>query len=285
MPLQHNSFVAEVPIPVSTFVRRSTTADFQMRPCAAGELANIGISHEGSQDTLLPGSSTTPSQQIAAAAGTSCRVYGDGETCEIFAGSAIIAGQKLKPNAVGHAIPALYGEFYSARANQSVTAGQKVSVTIEKGVAGELTEPVFVQVASATVIAAGDLVYLASGAVLPATSLADAGTKAVNQEAFHDAFIGVALTSSANGETTPVKVATEGVFTFATASASYALGALVGAAGTGAGGDVGVSATTVESVATPNLAIGRVNAATTSSTSVTVRIQGTVNLGGPMAMA
>jgi len=147
------------------------------------------------------------------------------------------------------------------------------------------TNPVTVPVASATVIEIGDLVYLASGAALPATSLADAGTKAQNQEAFHDAFIGVSMTRSRNGDTTPITVATSGVFEFDCVSSSLALGALVGPIGTGASDAVGVANQSVESVATANLAVGRVNKATTSATKVLVGIVGTVNFGGPMTMA
>ena len=145
--------------------------------------------------------------------------------------------------------------------------------------------PVQVPVASATVIEIGDLVYLSSGNALPASSQADLGTKAQNQEGFHDAFIGVSMSRSRNGDTAPIDVATSGVFEFDSASASYALGALVGPAGTGAGDAVGVANQTVESVATANLAIGRVAAATTSQTKVKVDIVSTVLRGGPMTMA
>lgn len=146
-------------------------------------------------------------------------------------------------------------------------------------------KPVKVAVASATVIEIGDLVYLSSGAALPATSLADAGTKAQNQEAFHDAFIGVAMSRSRNGDDDPIIVATAGVFEFASASASYALGNLVGPIGTGAGDAVGLANQSVESVATANLAIGRSVEVTASQTKVKVEIVSTVLYGGPMTMA
>lgn len=147
------------------------------------------------------------------------------------------------------------------------------------------TNPVVVPVASATVIEIGDLVYLSSGNALPATSLADAGTKAQNQEAFHDAFIGVSTSRSRAGDDSPITVATTGVFEFDCASASLALGTLVGPIGTGAGDAVGVANQSVESVATANLAVGRVNKATTSATKVLVEIVSTTVRGGPMAMA
>lgn len=144
---------------------------------------------------------------------------------------------------------------------------------------------VSVPVDSATVIEVGDLVYLASGKALPASSLADAGTKAQNQEAFHDAFIGVSMSRSRNGDTEPVTVATAGVFEFDMGSASLALGQLVGAAGTGVDGAVGVANQSIESVATANLAVGRTTEITTSATKTKVRIVSTVIHGGPQAAA
>jgi hypothetical protein len=147
------------------------------------------------------------------------------------------------------------------------------------------TNPVMAAVASATVIEVGDLVYLSSGAALPASALADAGTKAQNQEAFHDLFLGVSEQRSRAGDADPIRVATTGTFEFDIASATLALGALVGAAGTGEAGAVGVANQAVESVATPNLAIGRVREAIASKTKVKVNIESVIMTGGPQAMA
>ena len=70
------------------------------------------------------------------------------------------------------------------------------------------TNPVVLPVDSATVIEIGDLVYLDTDDAKPAGSLADAGTEAANQEAFHDQFAGVAMQRSRAGDTTPIRVAT-----------------------------------------------------------------------------
>jgi hypothetical protein len=145
--------------------------------------------------------------------------------------------------------------------------------------------PVRVAVASATVIEIGDLVYLASGAALPFSAQADLGTKAQNQEGAHDAFIGVSLSRSRNGDADPITIATAGVFEFDLASATLAIGSLVGPAGTGEAGAVGVANQSIESVATANLAIGRTVEAITSATKVKVDIVSTVIYGGPQAMA
>lgn len=147
------------------------------------------------------------------------------------------------------------------------------------------TNPITVAVDSATVIEIGDLVYLDTDDAKPAASQADLGTEAQNQEGFHDKFLGVALSRSRAGDTDPIRIATTGVFEFATASATYQPGALVGPAGTGAGDAVGVANQTVKSVATANLAVGRVSELATSATKVKVAIVSTVMYGGPMTMA
>lgn len=129
--MQDPSFHAVADIPVSVFVKRDTASDFGMKPCVAGDIADVGVSHQGTQDTQLPGTTGTP---IAAIAGTSCKIYGLGKTCEVIAGAAITAGAKLKPDANAHAVAATAGDEYSAIANQTVgTAGERVSVTIHYG--------------------------------------------------------------------------------------------------------------------------------------------------------
>lgn len=144
------------------------------------------------------------------------------------------------------------------------------------------TNPVLVPVPSFNVIEIGDLVMLSGGAAAAASDLADTGTEAGNQEAFHDVFIGVAMQQSRSGDTAPIRVATTGVFEFDCLTASLALGAFIGADEDGTGTEL--LPQVVAAVATANLAIGRVEKATTSETSVLVRIVGTVNLGGPQSM-
>jgi hypothetical protein len=145
------------------------------------------------------------------------------------------------------------------------------------------TKPVSVAVDSATVIEIGELVYVAAGKALPANSLAWDTNLATTQESFHDAFLGVALERTRAGETDPISVGTEGVYKYPCASAAYALGALVGPAGIGT---TSLNANSLASVATPNLAVGRVHEAVPSgSTSILVRIESTLLTGGPRAAA
>jgi hypothetical protein len=143
------------------------------------------------------------------------------------------------------------------------------------------TNPVTAPVDSATVIEIGDLVYLEVDDARPASSQADLGTEAQNQEGFHDKFLGVAMQASRNGDTAPIRVATSGVFEFITASATYELGNLVGLVGATTLADQDVKL-----VATENLAVGRVaKRLNPAGTSVLVEIVSTVLRGGPQAMA
>lgn len=86
-------------------------------------------------------------------------------------------------------------------------------------------------VASATVIEAGDLLYLASGAVLPASSQADNGAEPDNQAEFARNFVGIALESSADGDTDDVLVETglDMEYLITVPSGTYTLGEFLGA--------------------------------------------------------
>ena len=127
---QDVTYHAEAAVGVSLFVKRGTT-DFTMVQCVADDVADIGVTHQGTQDTQLPGASAP---FIAAAIDTSCKVYMEGKTCEIIIGAVIAAGDKLKPNAAGQAIKALTGEEYSAIANGAgALIGERVSCTVRYG--------------------------------------------------------------------------------------------------------------------------------------------------------
>ncbi|MGC4005051.1 MAG: hypothetical protein QM811_18835 [Pirellulales bacterium] len=142
-------------------------------------------------------------------------------------------------------------------------------------------DPVLAPVASATVIEIGDVIYLAANLAKPANALADAGTKAGNQEALHDAFLGVALSRSRDGDTDPVRVATRGVFEFPCPAATYELGALLGVSENGPG--TALVNQQLEAVAAANLSIGRVTQRAASATVVLTAIESTVMHGGVQA--
>jgi len=146
------------------------------------------------------------------------------------------------------------------------------------------TNPVQLPVADSTIIEIGDLIYQASGLGRPASLLADLGTEAANQEAFHDAFVGVAMQASPSGVADPIRVATTGVFEFDCLSMTAEIGDLVGA-------DEDITGTELMSqlvakVATANLAIGRcAKRLNPAGTRVLAEIVSTVMLGGPQVMA
>ncbi len=136
------------------------------------------------------------------------------------------------------------------------------------------TKPVILPVEAATVINIGDFIMLVGTYAEAAGDQADGGTEALNQAAFHDAFVGIALDASAEDETDPIRVATAGVWELTTLSASYAVGDLAGV-------DEAVSGTaltdqTVTEVSTSDKSIGRVVKAVTSATAVLVDIFSTL---------
>jgi hypothetical protein len=146
------------------------------------------------------------------------------------------------------------------------------------------TNPVLLPVASATNIEIGDLIYLSSGAAKPAALQADAGTEAANQEAFHDAFAGVAMQCSPVGADEPIRIATSGVFELDCLSAAFDVGDLIGADEATSGTQL-LNQTVVE-VATPNLAVGRcAKQVSPAATRVLVEVVSTVMRGGPQLMA
>lgn len=146
------------------------------------------------------------------------------------------------------------------------------------------TNPVVLPVASDTVIEIGDLLYQSSGAALPASSQEDAGSEAGNQEAFHDAFVGVAMQHSPDGSTDPVRVATSGVFEFDAASATFDVGDLIGVDEATTGTEL--EDQVVAKVSTANLAVGRcAKRVNPAGNRVLVEIVSTMLRGGPQSMA
>jgi hypothetical protein len=118
------------------------------------------------------------------------------------------------------------------------------------------TRPVVLAVDSATVIEIGDLVYQETDDARPASQQADQLTEEANQCLFARKFAGVAMQRSRSGDTTPIRVATSGVFELACPSGTFEVGALLGASE--ASGGTALEDQQVESVVRPELAIGTV---------------------------
>jgi hypothetical protein len=134
------------------------------------------------------------------------------------------------------------------------------------------TNPVVLPVDSATVIEIGDLVYLETDDVRPASQQADQLTEEANQGLFASKFAGVAMQRSRNGDTAPIRVATSGVFEFVCPSTTFEVGSLVGASEAGSG--TALEDQQVESVVRPELAVGAVaRRVAASDTKVLVRIR------------
>lgn len=141
------------------------------------------------------------------------------------------------------------------------------------------TNPVVAAVDSSTEIEIGDLVYLDTDDVKPASSQADQSSESANQTLFATNFLGVAMQHSRDGDTAPIRVATTGVFEYICPSATYEIGDLMGI-------DEATSGTALEdqvlaAVSNASEAIGRVAArAASATTSILVSLQSTVMTGG-----
>ncbi len=141
------------------------------------------------------------------------------------------------------------------------------------------TNPVIAAVDSATVIEIGDLLYLDTDDAKPAAQQANQGSKAANQELFCDKFLGVAMQRSRSGDTTPIRVATTGVFEFDCAAATLELGDMVGNEANA--GNTGLLSQSIVKVTQSKYAVGRVAKRLPSpGTAVLVDIRSTVMTGG-----
>jgi len=140
------------------------------------------------------------------------------------------------------------------------------------------TNPVVAGVDSATVIEIGDLLYLDTDDAKPASSQADVGSEPSNQEAFADNFLGVAMQRSRDGDTSPIRVATTGVFEYDCPSGTFELGDLIGVDETGG---TTLMDQQVDAVTQSRYAIARAaRREPSAATSVYVDIRSTIMTGG-----
>jgi hypothetical protein len=140
------------------------------------------------------------------------------------------------------------------------------------------TNPVIAAVDANTVIEIGDLVYQEVDDVRPASMQVDQGSKLANQDLFANKFLGVAMQRSRAGETTPIRVATTGVFEFDCPSATYELGDMLGADENSSG--EALLNQQVAKVAAAKYAIGRDAKRQSGFTTVLIEIRSTVMTGG-----
>ncbi len=125
----------------------------------------------------------------------------------------------------------------------------------------------------------GDLVYLENGVARAASTQADQGDEAANQQHFAGRFLGVAMQRSPVGDDRPIRVAATGVFEFVCLGESFELGDWVGA-------DEADDGTRLENqrvtkVAQPALAVGRAaKRAPQPGGTVWIEICSTVMTGG-----
>ena len=141
------------------------------------------------------------------------------------------------------------------------------------------TNPVVAAIDSATAIEIGDLVWLDTDDAKPASAQADQGSETANQEKFADKFLGMAMQRSRSGDTSPIRVATTGVFELDCPSGTFELGDLLGADENAAGN--ALLNQQVAKVTASRYAIARVAKREASAgTSVLVDVRSTVMTGG-----
>lgn len=123
------SYVMGEDVGPSLFVRQDPSADHQaLKATQWGD--TIGVTHEGTREAPLPG--ITP---LAAKNGETVRTYGVDETCEVLVGStAIVAGQRVRPDATSKATPAVHGFPFGGRALAAGGANGKVRIVVERGI-------------------------------------------------------------------------------------------------------------------------------------------------------
>lgn len=120
------------------------------------------------------------------------------------------------------------------------------------------TNPIIANVASATVIHIGDLLWMdvASKTVKPAGAVTYTGSVTNGQPKFAAAFIGVAMQASPEGSETPIRIATSGTFQFDRFGSDLKLGQLTGVTNGGSGNTL--KNQVVTHVGDKTYAIGRV---------------------------
>jgi len=141
------------------------------------------------------------------------------------------------------------------------------------------TNPVVAAVDAATVIEIGDFVWQDVDDAKPASDQSNQGSKTANQEALAQNFLGVAMQRSRAGETSPIRIATTGVFEMDCAAATFELGDLVGSDENQTAD--GLLDQQVAKVTTSSRALGRVaRRAASETTGVLIDIRSTIMTGG-----
>lgn len=120
------SYIANGPVAPSTFVKIDPSVPSKAVIQAGNGDLPVGISQEGMRDTPgLVGSDNT----IAARAGDTLGVFGDGDDCLLTMGATCNAGAALKPGVLGVGMPCSTGDRVSAIAQQACTViGAKILV-------------------------------------------------------------------------------------------------------------------------------------------------------------
>ncbi len=147
------------------------------------------------------------------------------------------------------------------------------------------TKPIQLAVDSGTVIEIGDLVFLDADDGKPAADLAYGASLDATQESLHDVFAGVAMQASSAGDTSDIRIATNGIFEFDQAQASVQVGDRVGVDDNAAGDTLLNQQVIGVPSSAPERSIGTCAKAATNATKILIAINSTVMNDGPQAIA
>jgi hypothetical protein len=133
MPLYNPAFTASGNIKPARFVKIS--GEFTVDQCTDGTSGEgtpvIGVSQEGSfaPPGIAETMGSTPTYW-AAPSGKTLKVFGLGDVCVVVAGASILAGNFVKSDSDGRAVPASSGDYSGGVALQSVASGEKCLIQV-----------------------------------------------------------------------------------------------------------------------------------------------------------
>lgn len=130
-------------------------------------------------------------------------------------------------------------------------------------------------------INSGDILYLDTDDIKPASYLADQGTKLSNQQLLHDVFLGIALDTSPSGSVRTLRFAPNGVFLFNYSGVDLQIGDLI--SNNEQNNGTALSNQQVTKVTNANAAIGR-TVTYVNTTGVWAYIQSSMIYGGTQSI-
>lgn len=130
--LHNQPAIATTNILPASFLQQDTTRDFGVKQATGLNVPIIGVSHAGTRVMPnLPETLGGATPEYIALAGDGVGIYGIGDVCLITVGTAAVtAGDFLRNDLNGNAIPAGAGQYYGAKAWQSGQPGEQIQALV-----------------------------------------------------------------------------------------------------------------------------------------------------------